>query len=40
MPEVVIGKDVVTGELITIGDQERAGGFYILGGRAPANHTS
>jgi hypothetical protein len=31
MPEVVIGKDMVTDELITIGDMERCGGFYILG---------
>jgi hypothetical protein len=31
MPEVVIGKDEVTGELITIGDRERCGGFYVLG---------
>ena len=31
MPEVVIGKDVVTGELITLGDLERRSGLYILG---------
>jgi hypothetical protein len=31
MPEIVIGKDEVTGELITIGDRERYGGFYVLG---------
>jgi hypothetical protein len=31
MPEVVIGKDEVTGDLITIGDVERRGGFYVRG---------
>jgi hypothetical protein len=31
MPEVVVGKDVITGELITIGDLERRAGLYILG---------
>src|SRR5918998_1700672 len=31
MPEVVIGKDAVTGDLVTIGDIERCGGFYIRG---------
>jgi hypothetical protein len=31
MPEVVIGKDTATGELITIGDLERRSGLYIVG---------
>jgi GTPase SAR1 family protein len=31
MPEAVIGKDAVTGDLITIGDLERRSGLYILG---------
>jgi hypothetical protein len=31
MPEVVIGKDAVTGDLITLGDVERQSGLYIRG---------
>ena len=39
MSEVVLGKDIETGEAIAIGDRERGGGFYILGEPALANHT-
>jgi hypothetical protein len=28
----MIGQDVVTGEIITIGDRERCGGTYLLEG--------
>ncbi len=31
MPEVVIGKDAITGELITLGNLERQGGVHLFG---------
>src|SRR5437763_431209 len=31
MPEVILGRDPLTGQLVTLGDIERQSGLYILG---------